>query len=407
VAHQLLAFEEQQLRLLRLGLAPPFVEGRQRGDAFRNDGVEEGVYQLLVDQHVGPPRFVLQVLDVAHQLLVVSQELPLAQPVLVDLAQHQRMANQQFARQLGIHRSVVDSPLGVQQQAVQRDAFPRHHLTRSLLPMRLEDVPADEMRADLFQPLGLDLGDAAREQSRGFDELGGDDPAPGLLDQRRARMDEILDAAGAEIMRLCLALEADVAEQTGQQRLVDGFVAGRQLVFLPAVLRAQRMQLAMNVAPLAQAQPRQKLAPAPLALLVRRLVLPDLVRRRPQLEIREELGLLVLPFRVRLVRGARLFLRAFARVLHRQRGGDDQHLLQTAILPRGENHAADLRVERKRGQLMADRRQFLAGLVDRAQLGQQLIAVGDHARQRRLEEGEGIDIAEVQRLHAQDDAGQA
>ena len=76
------------------------------------------------------------------------------------------------------------------------------------------------------------------------------------------------------------------------------------------------------------------------------------------------------------------------------------------MVARGEDHAADLRIERQLGQFVADRRQFLARLVDGAEFRQQLVAVGDHARRRRFEEGEVLDIAQVQRLHAQDDAGQ-
>ena len=159
------------------------------------------------------------------------------------------------------------------------------------------------------------LRDAAGEQARGLDQLGRDDPAPGLLDQRRAGMDEELDAARAEVVLIFFVLQADMAEQAGEQRLVDGFVARGQLVFLPAMLVAERHQLAMHVAPLAQAQPVDEVLPAPLALLVGRLVLPDLVGGVPQLEIGKELGLLVLPLGVGLVGGRRLLLRPLARVL--------------------------------------------------------------------------------------------
>ena len=97
--------------------------------------------------------------------------------------------------------------------------------------------------------------------------------------------------------------------------------------------------------------------------------------------------------------------RALARVVHRQRGSDDQHLGQAARLLRRQQHAPDLRVERQLGQVLADRRQA-ARLVDRVQLLQQVVAVGDHARRGRIDEGEIRHIAQLQRRHAQDDAGQ-
>ena len=156
VAHQLVFFEEQQLRVFLFRLAPPFVEGRQRGDAGGNQGVEKGKHQFVIHQHVGPARLVFELFDLSLELLVVLQEAPLAHPVLADLALHQRAANQDLARQLRRQRPVIDAPLGMQHQAMQRDALPRHHLPRAFLPVRLEDVAADQVRADLFQPFRLD-----------------------------------------------------------------------------------------------------------------------------------------------------------------------------------------------------------------------------------------------------------
>ena len=48
----------------------------------------------------------------------------------------------------------------------------------------------------------------------------------------------------------------------------------------------------------------------------------------------------------------------------------------------------------------------LAAVVDRAQLGEQLVAVGDRARARRVEERKLLDLAQAQALHAQDHRGE-
>ncbi|MDT4836535.1 hypothetical protein FQZ97_702390 [compost metagenome] len=71
------------------------------------------------------------------------------------------------------------------------------------------------------------------------------------------------------------------------------------------------------------------------------------------------------------------------------------------MLARGQDHAAYARIERQLGQLPPGRRE-LVGVVDRAQLLQQLVAIGDGAAQRRLDERERLDIGQAQRLHAQD-----
>ena len=49
--------------------------------------------------------------------------------------------------------------------------------------------------------------------------------------------------------------------------------------------------------------------------------------------------------------------RAFARILDAQEGCDHQHLAQHAVLARRDQHARQLRIDRKPGHLAADRRQ--------------------------------------------------
>src|SRR4029079_16431707 len=56
-------------------------------------------------------------------------------------------------------------------------------------------------------------------------------------------------------------------------------------------------------------------------------------------------------------------------------------------------------------QLPADRREGML-LVDRTQLAEQLVTVGDRAARRRLEEGELRAGYEAERLHAQDHTGE-
>lgn len=48
----------------------------------------------------------------------------------------------------------------------------------------------------------------------------------------------------------------------------------------------------------------------------------------------------------------------------------------------------------------------LVGSIDRTQLFQQLVAIGDCLGARRLQEGKALHIAQMQRLHAQDHARQ-
>ena len=95
---------------------------------------------------------------------------------------------------------------------------------------------------------------------------------------------------------------------------------------------------------------------------------------------------------------------AYARVLHRERGGDDQYLGNAMLLVRREQHARELGVEREPRQLHAHRREA-ACVIHRVQFLQQAVAVCNHARCWRLDEGKVCDITQVQRGHAQNRAG--
>ena len=73
---------------------------------------------------------------------------------------------------------------------------------------------------------------------------------------------------------------------------------------------------------------------------------------------------------MRLIGAAGAFGRTLARIGHRQGGGDHQHLAQGALVARGENHPADLRIERQLRQLAADRRQPACRFIHRAKLAE-------------------------------------
>src|SRR6478735_2122006 len=108
-----------------------------------------------------------------------------------------------------------------------------------------------------------------------------------------------------------------------------------------------------------------------------------LLEPMPQLERAEELGLLVVELGVRLVGRLLQLERPVADVLDTQRARDDEHLAQRLAVARLEDHAADARIERQARELAADRRQRILA-VGRAELVEELVAVGDRAPGRRL-----------------------
>ncbi|MDR9177887.1 hypothetical protein FEP12_05599 [Burkholderia multivorans] len=162
----------------------------------------------------------------------------------------------------------------------------------------------------------------------------------------------------------------------------------------------------MHVAPFAQPQMRQEVLPACVdELPVRLLVRDRFLEPRPDLQPLQEFRALVGKAPMRLVGLLLRVDRAVARVLHRQRARDDQHLAQRLLVACGQDHPADARIERQPREFAAERRQRVV-VVDRAEFVQQLIAVRDRAPGRRLEERERLDRRQVQRLHPQDHRGE-
>ena len=162
----------------------------------------------------------------------------------------------------------------------------------------------------------------------------------------------------------------------------------------------------MQLAPFAQAHPRQEAVPAIGLQAARRLlVLEQFVVEVPHLHVGEEVGALVDEDRVRRIGGLALVHRPVARILHRQRRRHDEPLAQAVLLLGRHDHASHARVDRQLRELRAGGREVEA-FVDRAELRQQLVAVGDHARLRRLDEREALRFAQLERLHAQDHRGE-
>ena len=108
---------------------------------------------------------------------------------------------------------------------------------------------------------------------------------------------------------------------------------------------------------------------------------------------------------MRLVGLGLLVHRAVTHVLHAQRAGNHQHLIEGTSGLGFQNHAAHARVQRQLGQCVAHRGEFVV-VIHRAQLGQQLVAVRHGATLRRFNEGKVFDRPQVQRLHAQNHGGQ-
>ena len=118
--------------------------------------------------------------------------------------------------------------------------------------MRVEVLALDEVHGQRLDPLRRDARNVARVETRCLDELRRHDPLRCRFAQNRTREDQEFDSPCAEIFVSVVALQADIAEQTREQRAMD-LVRGRGcFIELHAELGHQRSELAVDIAPFAQ-----------------------------------------------------------------------------------------------------------------------------------------------------------
>ena len=179
---------------------------------------------------------------------------------------------------------------------------------------------------------------------------------------------------------------------------------GRRCLGVDPEIAGERGKLAVQVLPLADAQVVEELGAAQAAeRRAGQLALP-LGEVVPERHEGQEVGLGLGEAAVRGVGGLLVVRRALARVLDGQRGGDDEDLAGAALLARLDDHPGDARVDGQAGHLAAGLGE--AVVLDGVQLFEELDAVGDRARVRRVDERELADVAEPRGGHLQDDAGE-
>jgi hypothetical protein len=388
-----LLLEIEQARRAVLGPFSPRFEAIRRPNIGGQCFIVECEDRLFVDEQVAPPRAIGERLDGRHHALVVPQK----RRVRAELSLYERVANEDLARGLGVDAREVDAPLGDDGEAVQHDLLEADHLPARLVPMGLEVALFDEVLGERLHPLGLDLGDRARVETPRLHDLRRHDERRSLLEKDRAGKDVQLEVARADVEPI-VELHPDVAEVAGEERLVERGVVAASAQDRKAHLSHQLMQLPVHVLPFAHAQERDEVLLAPRTQLARRGAARLLLIGVPELQIGDEIGVVGLELAVRLVRLFLGLVRAEARILDRQRRGDDEDLGEAAVIAPPQDDASDPRIDGEPRELLADARELVL-LVDGTELEERRRAVADGARARGLDERKLFDVAEAERRH--------
>ena len=171
----------------------------------------------------------------------------------------------------------------------------------------------------------------------------------------------------------------------------------------PARLRELARELRVDVAPFAQAQERNEVRAAGVdELAVRQLLRERVGEELPQRDQRQEIRALVAE-----LAGAPGRPPAACSSGRSRGSGTDSALAITSASARQPRSRAASTMRPMRGSSGSRASSRPSGVscasrIDRAELLQQLVAVGDRARRRRLEERKRVDLAEIERRHAQD-----
>ena len=250
LAHQQFARQLEQPRLSATGGSPPALKLLAAGDLGRHLGIEPVEEKLLVDQQIGSADTRLELTDLGHHFQVVTKKGAVGVPVASD----QRLADQQFARQLRVDAAIGGTPLGIDHQAIDRAALEGDRLPGAPLPVRLAPAALDEMRGGLLDPDRIEAGDGAPVEAAGVDHLGCHHPATaarclgacggggGFFGRTLRRTSTRQSGAGmqpepgrmrAQVVGLVGCAASEVAKQTGQQRAVQGLIGGRLLIGQP------------------------------------------------------------------------------------------------------------------------------------------------------------------------------
>ncbi len=257
------------------------------------------------------------------------------------------MADKQFAAERRVDLAVVDLARGDHRQAIDGDFFRCHYRALGPLPVRLAVRALEQMLSHRLDPLGIDTCGDAPPQAAGLYQLGNHRPLWRLLKQPRAGEDREPGIARAGKLLFVGILHADMRQQAGKQRDMNFAVLCRLAVNRNTQLFHHLAQLGIDILPLAYPQVVEVVGTAQTTELVRRqrfLLLAEVV---PQVHKGEEVRLFVMEAAMFFIGRLLLVHWPLARILNRERRGDDHCLAHAAQLLRLQHHTGQTRIHRK------------------------------------------------------------
>ena len=238
--------------------------------------------------------------------------------------------------------------------------------------MRLTVLTFDEVPGQALGPFRFDAGGGTRPEPRGLHDLGRHHEPWWFRREMRSGEDHELRAASAqELLGVSLA-DADLAEQTGQDGLMNRCRRWRFMVGCghrrrnrPPEVLGDPDELRVQVSPFADSQAVQILSTAPLPELVRRQLRAELVQVGPQIQQGQELRPRCGEARMRGIGCLAMLGRPLAYVRNRQCGRQHEHRADHALFVGLDQHARQPRIDRYTSERPSDRGESAYGVVGR------------------------------------------
>ena len=158
---ELLGVEVQEVVVFEACLLPPLVEGTHIGHVGGDAGIVEGEEHGVVHAQVAAAQACLKFFDLGEGALVTQVELVLGVP----LAFNEGGLDEDFAGRCSVHAGILHGAVGVDGQAEERALGVGERRARAEGPVGFGVLHADEVLADLFDPLRFDGGVGARPQA--------------------------------------------------------------------------------------------------------------------------------------------------------------------------------------------------------------------------------------------------
>ena len=370
--------------------------------------VERELREFIHHEIAAPePRFLFG--DGFHQHAVMREKVRFCAPLSNQGVRDQGLADEQLAGDLWVNAAEVDLAAIGQRQTKQPHTLAGLDPTGLHRPAWLVLFAAEQVLADVLDPLGLDLANLMGVKPGCFQNLACHDPAWRGLGDTGSGKDSEMPVARTEILA-ALIVDPDLVDEAAehgsvQARDIDlGLCAGGGDRW-PTHVAFDLAKLTCQVFPLAHPHEIDEMPVAPALDAIAGFIALGLLEGIPELEQADEIGLLVRKIPLRLIRSLALVSRPVSRILNGQAGAQNAHDGGDPGLLAGDECAPDARVQWQPCQLSAEAGD-LATFVHRFKHLQQANAVTHVATFRRVDERKRLDLAQLQVGHRQQYAGE-